>query len=380
MGSLSKLSAVQLGVKASEKLIDNCNISNDDIDLVYFGNVLSAGLGQNIARQISYNINVNAPSTTINRVCGSGMEAIILGAKAIKLNEAHCVLVGGTESMSNSPYLNTNIKRGRKMGHIQIIDSMILDGLTDPFSGKHMGELAENTNTKYKISREMQDEYAIQSYKRSRYADLNNLFKNEIIPIEIKCKNNNIIVDSDEEINKIPDISKLPQLKSVFKTTGTITAGNASTLSDGACVMILVSEYFIKKNKLTPLAKIIDTDVSAGNPNDFTRLPIISVKKLCEKRELLLDDIDLFEINEAFSSVPIMFHLTTGISYDKINILGGSVSMGHPIGCSGTRIVSTLLTGLLNTNKKTGCASICNGGGGASSILIEIIASNSKIL
>jgi len=380
MGSFSNLSAVELGVAAVKKLMDRVEakspkISRKQVERVYFGNVLQSGLGQNVARQVALNAGLNeAVAVTINVVCGSGMESIHQGYNAILLGEADIVLVGGTESMSNAPYLNQQLRKGNKYGHVSMLDSVLCDGLTDAFSGKHMGELTEEVNLKYGITREMQDNYAKMSYTRARNASATGKLQNEIVDVEVKDGKNIRIVNTDEETNKVPDLNKLTQLKPVFNNmSGTITAGNASKLNDGACAMLLVSQKFIDQMSVQPIAHILGFDMTVGTPNEFSRVPITSVKKLANRMLFNLDQIDLFEVNEAFSSIPIMFHQECGIDLDKVNIYGGAVSLGHPIGCSGARIVGTLLTSLRNEGKRYGCASICNGGGGAISIMIEMI-------
>ncbi len=368
LSNLSTLSAVDL---ASSLLNNLCNnINRNDIDRVYIGNVLSSGIGQNIARQISYKNNINVPSITINRVCSSGIHSIIEGYKSILTNESELVLVGGTESMSNSPYINTRIRKGIKYGNFNMIDSMLIDGLTDPFSNKHMGVLTEKVIEKYNISRNELDEYAKKSYNNSRKAFKQNKFENEINNITIKNKRENIIIKEDEEVNKIKDLNKLDNLKPVFN--GKITAGNASKLSDGACLLLLASKEYIKKHNIIPIAKIIDYDLSVGHPEDFSIIPKKSIQKILNKNRLTIENIDYFEINEAFANVPIIINKSLNIPFEKINIYGGAISMGHPLGCSGARIVSTLLTILQNTKSNLGIASICNGGGGATSLLVKL--------
>jgi acetyl-CoA C-acetyltransferase len=369
---LSKLSNISAEKLASLLIKDLCNnIVKKDINRIYIGNVLSSGIGQNIARQIGINNEINCPSITINRVCSSGMQSIIEGYKSILCGESELVLVGGTESMSNTPYLLNKIRKGSKFGNSELIDSMLLDGLTDPFSKKHMGELTEDLIYNNQITRKELDNYSILSYKNSRNALKEKQFYNEIINIKIENKKENIYMYEDEEINKISDLNKLRNLKPIFKKDGKITAGNASKLSDGACLLLLASKNYIKKNNIKAIAKIIDYDLSVGNSEDFSIIPINSIKNLLNKQSLTIDDISYFEINEAFANIPILANKKLGISYNKLNIFGGAIAMGHPLGCSGSRIVATLLTILKNKNGKKGIASICNGGGGATSLLIE---------
>jgi acetyl-CoA C-acetyltransferase len=367
---LSKLSSLN-----SKDLLDECmkdmfvNVSKNDIEEIYIGNVLSAGLGQNIAGYLTNKINKNAIAITLNRVCGSGLVSIINGFKSINQGDTNCVLVGGVESMSNSPHLLKNSRNGKKYGNIEMIDSILMDGLTDCLTNKHMGELTEDLNIKFNISKDDQDKYSKMSYTKARNAVNNLKFYREISPINIK----NNIIDQDEEINKILDLNKLDNLKPVFNINGTITAGNASKLSDGASLLILSSEKYIKENNIKPLSKIIGYNMYTNDSSLFPIAPIQSIKNLCEKYSYDINDIDVFEINEAFAICPIFIHKELKIPYEKINLYGGAISLGHPIGCSGARIVTTLINILINENKKIGCASICNGGGGATTILIENI-------
>lgn len=362
LGNLSNLSLKNLGTEVIKNLLIKSNIDPKLIDLVYIGNVISSGNGQNIARIISYEAGINAPSITINNVCGSGMESIRNGFNSIRIGDSDCVLVGGIEHMSSTPYLNKYIKQGNKMGNINLIDSMINDGLTDSFSDKHMGDITHDMNIKNNLTLEELNNYALMSYNRAKNNIIN--LSKEMCQINVK---NNIILH-DEEINK-NDINKLTKLKPVFGNT--ITAGNASKLSDGACFMILCSDKFIKKHNINPIAIIKDIDISVDLPENFPIVPIQSVEKLCKKLNIDINSIDLFEINEAFATVPLLFSKKLNIDLNKINIYGGAIALGHPLGCSGSRIVCTLLNSLKTENKNIGCASICVGGGGAVSIIIE---------
>jgi acetyl-CoA C-acetyltransferase len=371
LSQLSSLNAIELGSLLVNEI--SKDINKEDIKIAYIGNVLSSGLGQNIAKQITYNCDINCPSITINRVCSSGLQSIIEGYKSILLNETELALVGGTESMSNSPYLTNKIRQGNKYGNIDLCDSMLIDGLTDPFSKKHMGELTEELieelTIEYDLNKNEFDEYAKQSYLRARETLNNCDFNNEIL--EIKNKNN--IIKDDEEINKNPDLNKINKLNPVFKKNGLLTAGNSSKLSDGACMMLLASEEYIKKNNIKPIAKIINYSLAADKPKNFTVAPVKSIKDICIKENIKIEEIDYFEINEAFPIVPIMCNKILKIPYDKMNVFGGAIALGHPLGCSGARIVGTLMNVLKKKGGKIGCASICNGGGGATSILIELI-------
>lgn len=365
LSKMSNYNAVKLGeISVKETLISKIN---NKIDYCIFGNVLSSGNGQNMARQICLNSGLpnNIPCLTLNMVCSSGMESIIYAYRLIKSGEKNCILVGGTESMSNSPFLLKNLRKGKKFGDEKIVDSMLNDGLTDTFSQKHMGVLAEELIKEYNFTREELDNYAIRSYENSNNAYKNNFFEKEIIPIELR---NSEIINYDEEIKNF-NPEKLKTLKPVFDKNGTITPGNASTLSDGAFSMLIVSEEFVKEHNLEVLCEIIDFDESAQEPSRFTETPYLSIKKLLKKNNLSTNDIDYFEINEAFASVPLISQRKLEIPMEKINICGGAISIGHPLGSSGGRVVGTL--GNILKNNKFGIASICNGGGGATSILLK---------
>lgn len=368
LGQLSDLNAVELATITVKSIISNLD-DNESIDRIYFGNVLSAGLGQNVARQIAVASDLlDVPSITVNRVCSSGLEAIRQGYNDIKLGNCNCIIAGGVESMSNSPYLNKYIKKGNKFGDVTLLDSMLLDGLIDGTHQKHMGVLAEEIIKKYNISRQSQDYFAELSYLRAReYATT--MQTTEIV--SITKKNTAEIISIDQEIFK-PNLEKLPNLRPVFK--GTITAGNASKLSDGASAVILISGTLYQKYfdlGFKPI-KIVDFDLFSGHSEEFTRAPIHSTNNILKNNNININDIDLIEINEAFSSVPIMFSQYFNLDLNKINQYGGAISLGHPLGCSGNRIVNTLFHQLQKQSKKSlGLASICNGGGGATSILLE---------
>ncbi len=362
LSSYSNHNALNLGTENLKHLLETLDFSSDLIENAYLGNVLSAGNGQNIARQITYSCGLNIPSFTINSVCGSGLQSIIEGFKSIKLGESKCCLVGGVESMTHTPYLQSNIKKGNKYGNLELVDSMMVDGLVDSFSNQHMGKITEMIATRENINKEVQDKYAVNSYLKARKAWEEQKFSHEVIKTNL---------EEDEEVNKVKDLDKIFKLKPFFMKDGSITAGNASKLSDGSSMLILANEEFVKNNNLTPLVEILDYDISVGDPDQFALMPIKSISKLIAKQSLNLTEIDAFEINEAFSLVPIMVNKKLGIPYDKINMYGGAVSMGHPLGCSGSRITSTLISILKNEKKKIGCVSICNGGGGATSMLIK---------
>ena len=357
---------------------DSVNIVNDlcktinkeDINRAYIGNVLSAGYGQNISRQITYNSKINCPSFVVNNVCGSGMISIIESVKSIQCKETNLALCGGVEYMSLAPYLNYDIRKQTKFGNTQLIDSLINDGLTDFVSKKHMGLLTEELIEKYDITKKDLDEYSILSYQRAR-ENVSNL-QREIFPLLDK----NNLIDTDEEIFKNNDLNKIYNLRPAFKKDGKLSAGNSSKLSDGLSFMLVASEDYIKNNNIKPLVEIVDYDVIVGEPSEFSILPLKSIELICKKNKINIDDIDLFEVNEAFSHIPILCNKLLNIPIEKINIYGGAISLGHPLGCSGNRIVVTLINQLVSNNKKYGIASICNGGGGATTILLKNINFN----
>lgn len=372
-GSISSLSATQLGAAAIKGCFHTIQIAPDAIQHVYMGNVLSAGLGQSPARQASKFAGLPdaAEATTINKVCASGMKAIHLAVQQILCGDADVVVAGGMESMSNVPYYLDKARQGYKLGNGQLVDGIIKDGLWDVYYNCHMGNAAENTAKELNISREMQDAYAIESYKRSAAAWANGSFKNEVTPVTITGKpGQESVVDTDEEFSKV-NVEKIPQLKPVFDKEGTVTAANASSINDGAAALILVSEEALTTYSLTPVARIVSYADAAQDPLWFTTAPVLSVNKALQKANLSIQDIDYFELNEAFAVVCLALNNKLGIDSNKANVWGGAVSLGHPIGASGARIVVTLLN-ILKTNKaRFGVAGICNGGGGSSALVIE---------
>jgi acetyl-CoA C-acetyltransferase len=337
------------------------------------GNVLSANLGQAPANQASIyaGVPVNVPCTTVNKVCASGMKAIMLAAQSIMLGDNDLVVAGGMESMSNVPYYLDKARNGYRLGHGAVTDGIIRDGLWDPYKDFHMGNAAELCATEYKISRQDQDEYAIQSYRRAATATESGYFKNEIIPVEVPGKQV-VTVTEDEDYKKV-NFDKIPTLKPTFQKDGTITAANASNLNDGAAAVVLVSGEKLKELGLKPLAKIISFADASQAPEWFTTTPVKAINKALAKAKLTVADMDFAEINEAFSCVPIANERDLGMEPGKVNVWGGAVAMGHPIGCSGARIVVTLNSILHHNKARYGVAGICNGGGGASAIIIERI-------
>ena len=374
-GSLSSLSAPQLGAKVFEGILNDEKLKDILIDEVIMGNVLSAGLGQAPARQaaIYSGLSNKIPCLTINKMCGSGLKAIMLADQAIRCKDSEIVLAGGMESMSNAPYLINNFRKGQKIGHSKIVDSMIHDGLWDSYNNIHMGKCAEMLSSKRNFSRELQDIYAKKSYEKANAAQINNIFAKEIVPIEIKTRNSEkFVFDYDEEPSKV-DFNKFFKLKSVFKKEGTVTAANASSLSDGAAAILLMNENKAEEKGLKPIAKILAYASYAHEPEWFTTAPIGAIKLVLNKTGLTVDDIGIWEINEAFSCVPLAIFDDFKINEDKVNIYGGAVALGHPIGASGARILSTLLNGMIRKNEKYGLATICIGGGEASAMIVEKI-------
>ncbi|MBT3179400.1 MAG: thiolase family protein [Candidatus Marinimicrobia bacterium] len=374
-GKLSSVSAPMLGATAIKSVLDDTGIDYSHVDEVIMGNVLSAGLGQAPARQAT--IHAGLPNTvealTINKMCGSGLKAIMLADQAIRSGDADVIISGGMESMSNAPYLLNNVRNGQRLGHGKMIDSMIHDGLWDAYNNTHMGNCAELLSTDRNYTRESQDEFAITSYKRAQIAQANSIFDSEIIPVEIvQRKGKSVIVTEDEEPGKAR-FDKIPVLRPAFDKEGTITAANASKLNDGAAAILVMSDSKALELNLKPLAKIIAQASVAHEPEWFTTAPGKAISKVLDKVNFTADDIDLWEINEAFSSVTMAAIDDFNIDPAKVNIYGGAVAIGHPIGASGARIFTTLLNGLNRTDGKYGLATLCIGGGEASAIIVEKI-------
>ena len=373
MGSLSNLSAVDLGIIALEGALSKVNLDKNLIDELVVGHVLQSGCGQAPAKQIAIGAKLKpeTPCSSVNKVCSSGLKSVNLAAQSIQLGINDIVVAGGVESMSNSPHY-LNLRKANKYGNSSTIDGLMIDGLTDVYSNESMGVLADNCSTKYSISRESQDNYAISSYNRSINSSKNSLFKNEIIPVIYKDKRGNeVCVDQDEQISKV-NFEKIPNLKPAFVKNGSVTAANSSPISDGASMLILMSENKANELNINPIAEIIGFNDAATLPNLFTIAPAKSIENLLKTTKESLSNIDLFEINEAFSMVPLVNIEMLSIDPEKVNINGGAVSLGHPLGCSGARILTTLIHSLHQKGMKNGIAAICNGGGGASSIQIKI--------
>ena len=374
MGSLSKIPATLIGAKSIESSIKSISLKTNLIDEVYFGNVLQAGVGQAPARQsaIFAGISKDVPCTTINKVCSSGMKSVSIAAQSIVLGHNNVVVAGGMENMSMSPHY-LNLRRGLKFGEARLNDVMEIDGLMDPFHNKLMGVYAEATAKKYGISREDQDNYCRESYLKSQNAWEKGFFNNEICEVKVKdSKGEEINFKKDEECFNV-NFDKIKKLKSPFLKNGTVTAANASTVNDGSAALILMSEKKAKELNLNPLAEIISYADASNDPKWFTTAPSKVLPIALKRANLDLSQIDLFEINEAFSVVALANLKILEINPDIVNVNGGAVSLGHPLGCSGARILVTLIHALNQRNLKRGAAIICNGGGGASAIVIENI-------
>ncbi len=372
LGSLSTIPATELGAIAIKGALDKIKLPPSKVDEVFMGNVLQANLGQAPSKQaaIKAGIPSTTPCTTINKVCSSGMKSIILGAQAIQCDDAEIVIAGGMENMSLAPHLYTP-RKTIKFGNQTLIDSILKDGLTNVYDQKHMGTCADMCANEYGFSRETQDAYAIQSYKRAEKAWKENKFENEIVPVPITLKDKTVkTISKDEEFSKV-NFNKISKLRPAFSSEGSVTAANASTLNDGAAAVILMSPQKAKELNLKPLAFIKSYADASNEPEWFTTAPAKAIPKALQKANIKIENLDYFELNEAFSVVGLANCKLLNISQEKTNVNGGAVSLGHPLGCSGARILVTLIHILQEKNAKIGAAGICNGGGGASAIIIE---------
>lgn len=373
MGSLAAVPATQLGTAAVKGALDKINLDPALVQEVYIGNVLQAGEGQSPARQVALGAGmpVSATATTINKVCASGMKAVTMAAQAIKAGDVDIIVAGGMENMSSVPHYIDG-RNGVKLGDIKLQDGLLKDGLTDVYNKQHMGVCAELCAKENNITREEQDAFAIQSYERSAAAWQAGKFSDEVVPVSIPQRKGDPIIFSEDEEYKAVKFDKIPTLATVFqKENGTVTAANASTLNDGASALILMSKEKMEELGLKPLAKIISYADAAVEPERFTTAPSKALPIALEKANLTKDDIDFFELNEAFSVVGLANCKIMGLDASKVNVNGGAVSIGHPLGSSGSRIIVTLINVLKQNNGKYGAAAICNGGGGATAIVIE---------
>ncbi len=374
-GSLKGIPAVKLGALVIEEALKRAGVDKKDVDEVLFGNVLQAGLGQNPARQaaIYAGLPIETPATTLNKVCGSGLHAVSLAYRSIKAGEAECIVAGGMENMSLAPYVSNSNRWGARMGNYSMVDAMVNDGLWDAFNNYHMGTTAENISERYGITREMQDELALRSQTRAAEAIAAGKFKDEIVPVVIPQKKGDpVVFDTDEYVKAGTTMEKLAKLKPAFKRDGgTVTAGNASGINDGAAAIIVCSGEFVEKHGLKPMAKVVATGSVGVDPSEMGLGPIPSVRQALKKAGLETSDIDLYELNEAFAAQAAEVSKQLGLTPDNVNVNGGAIAIGHPIGASGARILVTLCHELAKREGKYGVASLCIGGGMGEAVLVE---------
>lgn len=372
-GSLAPLSAVQLGAIAAKGALKQIQLEPHQVQELFFGNVISAGLAQAPATQVAVGagLGYNIPCTLVNKVCASGMKSIMLGAQSIMLGQNDVVVAGGMESMSNIPYYLTKARYGYKYGNGELLDGLTYDGLTDVYNHCAMGVCADNTAKEMSITRQQQDAYAIQSYKRSAEAWKAGKFKEEVIPVEIIGKKGDVTLFGEDEEYKNVNFDKIPGLKPVFTKEGTVTAANASTINDGAAAVVLMSKEKMQELGLKPIAKIRGFADAAHDPMWFTTAPALAIPKAMKMAGVNAKDVAYYEINEAFSAVAIANNIKLGLDESKVNVNGGAVALGHPLGASGARITITLASVLKQNNESIGVAGICNGGGGASALVLE---------
>jgi acetyl-CoA C-acetyltransferase len=373
-GELSGVQAPGLGAVAIEAAVERAGVAPSDVDETLMGNVLPAGLGQAPARQASIFAGIpnTVPCTTVSKVCGSGMKAVMLGADQIAAGRAEIVVAGGMESMTNAPYLLQKARGGYRLGHGEIKDHMFLDGLEDAYEHRLMGTYAEEAAQHYQFTREQQDAYAIESLARAKRAGEDGSFADEIVAVTVKTRKGEVSVAQDEQPRKA-DPAKIPTLKPAFAKDGTVTAANSSSISDGAAALILASRATVDKRGLKPIARIVAQASNAHEPKWFTTAPVGAIKKVLEQAGWKADDVDLFEVNEAFANVAMIAMRDLNLSHEKVNVNGGACALGHPIGASGARILVTLLNALQRRGGKRGIASLCIGGGEATAVAVEML-------
>jgi acetyl-CoA C-acetyltransferase len=374
-GALADVSATDLGATVVKAAVERAGVDGAAIERIYMGCVLPAGLGQAPARQaaIKAGLPKSVQATTVNKVCGSGMQTVIMGSEALAAGSVDYVIAGGMESMTNAPYLLKKHRSGARIGHDTAYDHMFLDGLEDAYeAGRAMGTFAQDTADEYKLTREAQDGYAIESLRRAQSAIADGAFKAEIVPVTVATRKGDVIVDTDEQPGKgMPD--KIPTLKPAFAKDGTITAATSSSISDGAAALVLTRQSVADANGQKPIARIVAHAAHAQEPSAFTTAPVGAINKCLAKAGWTIADVDLFEVNEAFACVAMFAMHDLGIAHDKINVHGGATALGHPIGASGARIITTLVAALQRHGKKRGLASLCIGGGEATALAIELI-------
>lgn len=374
-GALSGASATQLGATAVKAAVERAGLSGDQVDKVFMGNVLPAGLGQAPARQAALGAGLprSAEAVTINKVCGSGMQAAIFAHDMLKVGSADVIVAGGMESMSNAPYLSRKYRSGARIGHDTIYDHMMLDGLEDAYDkGRAMGTFAEDAAREYQFTREAQDDYAIESLRRATQAIAAGKFDREVTPVTVTTRKGDVVVETDEQPGK-GNPEKIPQLRAAFAKDGTITAATSSSISDGAAALVLTRQSVADRLGKSPIARIVAHAAFAQEPAKFTSAPVPAIRKVLEKAGWTVDDVDLFEVNEAFACVAMIAMRDIGIEREKINIHGGATALGHPIGASGARILTTLVAALQQTGGKRGVASLCIGGGEATAVAVELV-------
>jgi acetyl-CoA C-acetyltransferase len=374
-GALSPLSATELGATAVKAAVERAGISGEQVDKVFMGNVLSAGLGQAPARQAAIGAGLprGAEAVTVNKVCGSGMQAAIFATDMLKAGSADVIVAGGMESMSNAPYLSKKYRAGARIGHDTVYDHMMLDGLEDAYDkGRAMGTFAEDAAREYQFTREQQDNYAIESLRRANDAITSGKFDREVVGVTVVTRKGEVTVDVDEQPGK-GNPEKIRQLKAAFAKDGTITAATSSSISDGAAALVLTRQSVADKLGAKPIARVIAHAAHAQEPSKFTSAPVPAINKVLEKAGWSVDDVDLFEVNEAFACVAMIAMRDVGIPHEKINIHGGATALGHPIGASGARILTTLVAALQETGGKRGVASLCIGGGEATAMAVELV-------
>ncbi len=374
-GALSDASATDLGATAVKAAVERAGVKGEDVERIYMGCVLPAGLGQAPARQaaIKAGLPKSVQATTVNKVCGSGMQTVIMGAEALAAGSIDLVVAGGMESMTNAPYLLKKHRSGARIGHDTAYDHMFLDGLEDAYdAGRAMGTFAQDTADAYQLSRQAQDDYSIESLRRAQAAIADGAFAAEITPVTIATRKGEVVVDTDEQPGKgNPD--KIPTLRPAFAKDGTITAATSSSISDGAAAVVLARQSVAEAKGAKPVARLVAHAAHAQEPKDFTVAPVGAITKVLDKAGWSIADVDLFEVNEAFACVAMFAMHDLGIPHDRINVNGGATALGHPIGASGTRIITTLIAALQNRGKTRGIASLCIGGGEATAVAVELV-------
>jgi acetyl-CoA C-acetyltransferase len=374
-GALAPLSATELGATAVKAAVDRAGISGEQVDKVFMGNVLSAGLGQAPARQAALGAGLpkSAEAVTINKVCGSGMQAAIFAHDMLDAGSADLIVAGGMESMTNAPYLSKKYRSGARIGHDTVYDHMMLDGLEDAYEpGRAMGTFAEDAAREYQFTREQQDQFAIESLRRANEAINSGRFDKEVVPVTVVTRKGEVTVDRDEQPGK-GNPEKIPQLKAAFAKDGTITAATSSSISDGAAALVLTRQSVADELGKQPIARVVAHAAAAQAPEKFTSAPVPAIEKVLKKAGWSVDDVDLWEVNEAFACVAMIAMRDIGIPHDKINVNGGATALGHPIGASGARIVTTLIAALQDRGLKRGVASLCIGGGEATAMAVELV-------